>query len=122
MGASRLIAAPRAALTGAAFALPFLVLNAIVGARVEPFFSLLRPGVHTGPLEYPLLALVLLLLPVGAIVALQPMLRPGARGQRSYPVVNMLLAALLVAVFAMLTVVLGEEIYRCEVLGIPNCD
>ncbi len=122
MGASRLIVAPRAALTGAAFALPFLVLNAIVGARVEPFFSLLRPGVHTGPLEYPLLALVLLLLPVGATVALQPMLRPGVEGRRSHPVANVLVAGTLIAVFAMLTVVLGEEIYRCEVLGIQNCD
>jgi hypothetical protein len=121
MGASRLIVAPRAALTGLAFALPFLVLNAIVGGRVEPFFSLLRPGVHTGPLEYPLLAVVLLL-PAGAVVALRPALQAGADGHRSYPLANMLIAALLVAAFLLIGFVLGQEIYRCDVLGIPNCD
>lgn len=122
MGASRMIVAPRAALTGLVFALPFLVLNAIVGARVEPIFSVIRPGAHTGQLEYPLLALVLLLLPVGAVIALQPALRGGSGGRRWYPIANLLVAALLVAAFVAISFVLGQEIYRCDVLGIPNCD
>jgi hypothetical protein len=76
----------------------------------RPFFSLIRPGVHTDPLEYPLLALVLLLLPVGAIVALEPALRGDSNGRRSYPIANMLVAFLLVAAFTLLAVVLGQEI------------
>jgi hypothetical protein len=53
-----------AAVTGIHFILPFFILNAIVGNRIEPLFSLIRPGVHTSPREYVLLAIVLLLFPV----------------------------------------------------------
>jgi hypothetical protein len=36
--------------------------------------------------------------------------------------VNGVVAALLLAAFAMLSVGLGSDIYRCDVLQIPNCD
>jgi hypothetical protein len=111
-----------AALIGFLLLLPFLTLNAIVGSRVEPFFTLIRPGPHTGPLEYAVLAFVLVLIPVGAYIAVRPVLNKGADGKRKFYLVNMVLAALLVVIFVALVVALGDEIYRCDVLQIPNCD
>lgn len=111
-----------AAVTGSLFLLPFIAANAIVGNRIEPFFSLIRPGIHTSPREYVLLFIVLLLILVGAVVAAHPMLRRGDDGQRRFYPVNAALAALLCLVFVVLSVGLGSDIYRCDVLGIPNCD
>ena len=111
-----------AAVTGIHFILPFFILNAIVGNRIEPLFSLIRPGVHTSPREYVLLAIVLLLFPVGAFIALSPTLRKDAGGTRRFYLLNALIAALLLAVFAMISIGLGSDIYRCDVLQVPNCD
>ncbi len=111
-----------AAVTGGLLLLPFLVANAIVGNRIEPFFSLIRPGLHTSPREYVLLFIVLLLILVGAVVAARPMLQRGDDGRRRFYPVNAALAALLALVFVVLAVALGTDIYRCDVLGIPNCD
>ena len=111
-----------AALVGLLFTAPFVILNAIVGKRIEPFFSLVRPGIHTGPFEYILLIIVLLLIPVGSFIAIRPMFQKGAEGKRKFYLVNAILAALLLIVFVMLSVGLGSEIYRCDVLQIPNCD
>lgn len=111
-----------AAAVGALLAVPFLTANAIVASRLEPFFSLIRPGPHTSGREYVLLLVAVFLLPVGAFIAARPMLRAGLTGRRRFHVLNGFVAALLLAAFAALTVVLGSEIYRCDVLQIPNCD
>jgi hypothetical protein len=111
-----------AALVGLLFMAPFVFLNAIVGNRIEPFFSLIRPGIHTGPYEYPLLFFVLLLIPVGSFIAIRPMFQQEAEGKRKFYLLNVLLAALLLIVFVTLSVALGSEIYRCDILQIPNCD
>lgn len=121
MQAPGISAARRAAIAGLAFALPFLALNAVVAERIEPLFSVVRPGDHTGPLEYPLL-LIVLLLPVGAAVALSPMVREDLDGPRAHPLANILVAALLITGFLVVTIAFGTEIYRCDVLHIPNCD
>lgn len=111
-----------AAISGSLFLLPFLTANAIVGNRIEPFFSLIRPGIHTSPREYVLLAVVLLLIPMGAFLAARPMLYPGKGARLRFYAVNAVLAALLCAIFVFVVVGLGSEIYRCDVLGVPNCD
>lgn len=111
-----------AAFIGLLFIVPLIALNQIIGDRIEPFFSLIRPGVHTSPLEYVLLPIVLLLLPVGAFIAARPMLRKKADGERKLYLVNGTLAALLLVVFVLISVAFGSEIYRCEILQIPNCD
>lgn len=118
-----LTARPRsAALVGVLFALPFAILNAIVATRLEPFFSTIRPGIHTSWIEYILLFIVVALFPVGAFIAIRPILRKSADGARRFYVVNGLVAALLVIAFGVLAVGLGLEIYRCDVLQVPNCD
>ena len=100
----------------------FLAANAIVGSRIEPFFSLIRPGLHTSPREYVLLAVGLLLVLVGALVTARPMLHRRADGRRRIYAVNAILAAALASFFVMVAIAVGSDIYRCDVLGIPNCD
>lgn len=111
-----------AALIGFLFALPFLILNTIVGSRIEPLYSLIRPDTHTGTFEYVLLAFVLLVIPIGGFIAARPMLRIGVNGERKFYLLNTILAAILIAGGIALFVGLGSEIYRCDVLQIPNCD
>jgi len=111
-----------AALVGFLLALPFLLLNTIVGSRIEPFFSIIRPGIHTGPFEYFVLAVVLLLLPLGAFIAARPIFQKGADGKRKFYFANLIIATILITGFVALSVGLGSDIYRCDVLQIPNCD
>ena len=111
-----------AAFVGSLLALPFLILNAIVGSQLEPFISFIRLDTHTGLIEYGLLAIVLLLLPFGAFIAARPMFQKEAGGKRKFYPVNIIIAAILVTGFIALTVGLGSDIYRCDVLQIPNCD
>ena len=111
-----------AALSGVLLVLPFVTLNSIVGNRIEPFFSFIRPGIHTSSLEYVLLFIVLLLIPLGAFLTARPLLQKGADGKRRFYAVNAILATLLCIVFVMLSVGLGSDIYRCDILRIPNCD
>jgi hypothetical protein len=74
------------ALTGTSLVVPLFALNAIVGNRIEPFFSLIRPASNTSALEYLLLAVVLLCLPIGAFVAVRPILAGRREGRRwTYP-------------------------------------
>lgn len=111
-----------AALGGLLCLAPFAVANAIVAKQVEPFFSWIRPGPHTSPQELVLLAIVLCLMPVGAYVAARPLWRRDANGRRRFLAVNAGTAALLVVVFGVLSIGLGSEIYRCEILRVPYCD
>ena len=111
-----------AAITGSLLILPFLFLNAVVANRIEPFFSLMRPGLHTSTREYVLLFIFLLLMPVGAFIAIRPMFLKGAQGRRRFYLVNAILATILLVVFVVVSGGLGSDIYRCDVLQIPNCD
>jgi hypothetical protein len=111
-----------AAFVGFIFALPFVFLNAVVANRIEPLFSFIRPGVHTSPLEYVLLCVVLMLFPLGAYVAIRPMTRKSVDGKRHFFILNGVVAAFLLVVFVLITVGLGLDVYRCDILGIPNAD
>lgn len=111
-----------AALTGSLFILPLVAANAIVGGKIEPFFSLIRPGTHTSAREYVLIVIVLVLLPAGAWLAAKPMLQKGVDGRRQFYPINAVLSAILFLIFVTVSVGLGSDIYRCDVLGIPNCD
>ena len=101
---------------------PFAAANTIVGNRIEPFFSFIRPGLHTSAFEYVILALVIACLPAGAFIAARPMLRRGPEGERHVHLVNAVVALIMLTLFVILSVGLGSDIYRCDVLEIPNCD
>lgn len=59
-------------------------------------------------------------------LAATPKARPVFAGVRPSPqriyVLNGILAGVLLGAFLILSFALGGEIYRCEVLAIPNCD
>jgi uncharacterized membrane protein YidH (DUF202 family) len=111
-----------AAVTGTLCLVPVVTANIIVGHRIEPFFSLIRPGLHSSTREYVLLGIVLLSILVGATVAARPMARRSANGSRHFYPVNAAVAVLLSLAFVVLSLGLGSDIYRCDVLGVPNCD
>ncbi|MBN8730969.1 MAG: hypothetical protein J0L64_10530 [Acidobacteria bacterium] len=111
-----------AAVRGSLLLLPFVIANAIVANRIEPFFSLIRPGPHTSSREYALLAVVLLLIPLGAFVAALPLFARDATGARRFHPFNAVLAGCLLAVFFALAAGLGADIYRCDILGLTSCD
>lgn len=110
------------ALIGGLLMVPFVAANSIVGNRIEPFFSFIRPGLHTSAFEYMLLFVVIGCLPVGAFIAARPIFERGADGKRRIYLLNGILAAFMLVVFVMLSAGLGADIYRCDVLQIPNCD
>ena len=111
------VEARRAAALGLLMFGPFLTANVVVANRVEPLFSLIRPGIDTSPREYVLLFGVVFLIPAGAFLALRPML-----SNRRFYALNAISAALLVFAFGALVMGIGSEIYRCDILRIPNCD
>ena len=111
-----------AALVGLALLLPLLLLNAIVGNRIEPFFSVLRPGSESSIREYISLSVALLLLPVGAWLALAPMIRKAGDAGRRFRPFNALVATLLLVLFAVISTAFASDIYKCDVLQVVNCD
>lgn len=111
----------RTALIGFAFVLPFVLANFIVSLRIEPFYGFLGafPAVRSSPI-FPLL--LLLLFPAGAIVSLYPMLSKGKDGRREISILNGILSALLLAIFMFIFIPLAKDMYKCQILQIPNCD
>lgn len=118
-----ILRSPRAAVvTGALMLVPLAMANAIVADRVEPFFSLVRPGPHPSAFEYVLLVVVLTMLPVGAFIAARPMVEGWLDGTRRVYALNVVVATFLLVIFFAVSAALGDEIYRCDVLRVPNCD
>ncbi len=115
-----------AALVGLLCAAPAFVLNAIAGAGLEPLYSFFMVGGEGGflgnPIGYLAFFAALALLLVGAWVALRPLLHAAA--PLGWPVwlLNGAVALLLVSLFLLVTLAFGVELYRCDVLGIVNCD
>lgn len=64
----------------------------------------------------------LLALPVAFVVCLSPVLRKGADGKRHLYIVNLILVAIILVLMVPTWGGLAEEVYRCDILQIPNCD
>jgi hypothetical protein len=105
----------RTAGIGVLLALPFLIANAVVALRIEPFYSVLGTfGFWSTPWT---VGFLLILILAGALIALRPVVR-----DRKFHSVNTLVALVLVVSFMILSSAIGEEVYRCDVLKIENCD
>jgi hypothetical protein len=61
-------------------------------------------------------------LPLGAVIAARPLFESNTDRKPAVYLVNGVLAALMLIVFVALLAALGTDIYRCDVLRIPNCD
>lgn len=101
------------------FAVPLLVMNHVVVFRVDPVFSWIRPGQHTGPYEWAILWSLLGLVLIGAVVALLPLLRPRANGWWLVP--NLAIGGMLLASFVLLSVALGHDM-TCDAIASKTCD
>lgn len=64
----------------------------------------------------------LLLLPIAFGAAAWPMFRRGADGRRHVFAVNLAVMAVVAVLVAATWGALVEEVVRCDVMGIPNCD
>ena len=109
------------ALLAVACALPLLTTNWIVSQRIEPVFSVIRPGQHTSPQELVVLTVVMLLLPLGAWLAARPLVRTG-HARSLLLVIDLAVATVLALGFVLLSVGFGTDFYRCEILQIKGCD
>lgn len=109
-----------AAFVGFLFSLPFITTNFIISLRIEPFYSFIGtfPSVRNSTF-FPLF--LLLLFPIGAFIALKPMLKTSKKKRKFY-LINISLASILLIVFLLLFFALAVDTYRCDVLKIPNCD
>lgn len=110
------------ALFGFACIVPFVLLNAVVANRTEPFFSFIRPATRTGLFEYLLLFLSIGLIALGGIIAATPMFQKNKQGKYTFYFLNAGIAVVMILIFLLLASTLTTEIYRCEVLRVPNCD
>ncbi len=117
----------RAAIGGLALAAPMALLLAAVVLEFDPLTRLLQ-GILMGDGGQPnafgrvyMLAGLVLLIPA-FIVAVSPMLQGAAdRRRHIYPAnvaVMVVVGVLIVATWGALI----DEVVRCDVLGIPNCD
>jgi hypothetical protein len=106
--------------------LPFFVLNMIAVKQIEPLSSIFRINTGGNFWDYPvghITAIVaLLLLPVGAFISMSPIFRKDSDGKRYFYFANIVLAVILTSLFALITYALFDEIYRCSILQVPNCD
>lgn len=105
------------ALVGLGLLTPFIIINSIVANKLQPFYSLLTPFSESEGLKIFLLIISLTLILVGSMVSAVPLIR---NKKIYFP--NLIISILLFLIFASLTLLLGEELVRCEVLQIPNCD
>ena len=101
------------------FAVPLFAMNHIVVFRIEPVFSWIRPGTHTGHYEWIVLWTLLGLLLVGAVVALLPLIR--ARANRWWVVPDVLIGGSLLAGFVLLSIALGQDM-TCDAVASKTCD
>jgi hypothetical protein len=85
-------------------------------------FSFIRPGPHTSTFEYILLCVVIGFIAVGAFIASRPIFDRHAPATPLVLLLNGGVSALLLLAFVTVSIALGSEIYRCDVLAIPNCD
>ncbi|MCW5874224.1 MAG: hypothetical protein KIS88_06220 [Anaerolineales bacterium] len=111
-----------ASLSGFLFAVPFLLANASIATRWEPLNSILRgAGLNNiggwGP-GFFFVAGLLLLLPLGAYVSLQPVRQRKRVSRRHWH--NVAIAVILIVGFVSISGALGAELYQCQVT--PYCD
>ena len=110
------VASPRAILFGILLALPFAIANLVAITGIAPLYSWL---VGLGP--YVIFSILTLGL-CGGVVTLTPLFRKDIDGVRRFFVLNVVIGIGMVTFFGVIGYALGEEIYRCDILNIPNCD
>lgn len=101
---------------GIIFALPFFILNALVVSGA-PILKIIRPYMETTGHEQILIIALLALVFVGGVVSFYPVVK-----NRRLMILNILVAITFISFSVMAGYGLGKDIYRCDILQIPNCD
>lgn len=112
---------------GLALAVPIGLLLLVVALQIEPLGALLRSiltddGVQPNALGRVYMLGGLLLLPLALGVAAWPMIRRGADGRRHVHAANLAVVAVVAVLVVLTWGAFAEEVVRCDVLVIPNCD
>ena len=115
------------AIWGLAMAVPIGLLLLVVALQIEPLGALLRSvltddGVQPNALGRVYMLGGLLLLPVALVVSAWPMVRRGADGRRHVYAANLAVVGVVAILVVLTWGALAEEVVRCDVMGIPNCD
>ena len=108
-------------------ALPMGILLSAIVFEIQPIEMFLKSiltndGSQPNTFGFGVMIGSLLFLPVALAVSLWPMLLKRADGKRRYYMINLVVAAAVLALMVPTWGALAEEIYRCDVLHIPNCD
>jgi hypothetical protein len=111
----------RSALIAVLLVLPFILLNFVVGLRLDPVYSFMADIGLLGPTPW-FPTLLVALYPIAAFIAVRPMLNAGPDGKRKFYIINILVAMFALGAAIFLWWALGEDIIKCNVLKIPNCD
>src|SRR5687768_8415541 len=111
------------ALIGFLLALPMGLLVPAVVFQIEPIEVVLRTiltndGSQPHAAGFTVMIVGLLALPVALAVSVWPIARKGADGRRRLYIVNLALAAVIVALMAPTWGGLAEEVYRCDILKV----
>lgn len=120
--------APRsAAIAGFVMALPIGLLLLVAAFQLEPLGTWLRSvltvdGIQPSALGRVYMVGSLLLLPIAVVVAALPTLRRALGGRRHIYAVNVAVVAFVTLLIVLTWGALAEEVVRCDVMGIPNCD
>lgn len=118
----RYLDSKQAAFIGFVFTFPFLILNKIANSQMEPYYSLIKTnGLMVNPFAYFLIAISLLLLPIGAVISILPIFQKTNERNKVY-FINIILALSMLIFFVTISFGFISEIYKCEMLRVPNCD
>lgn len=106
---------------GLLLALPFILTNFVVSLQLEPTYSWLGsiPFLRNSPI-FPLA--LLLLFPIGAFIAARPLFDKTSQKKQKFLWLNIVVTVTLLVLFIPVFSALSVELYRCEILQIPNCD
>lgn len=118
----------RHAAIGLVLAVPMTILLAAVILRVEPLEAAMRAAFVDENDRTNLFGNIfafgsLVALPVALAVSLWPVIRDSARDARRHLyIANIAVAAVILALIIPSWGALADEIYRCDIARIPNCD
>jgi hypothetical protein len=120
---ARLASHHRFALAGLLLFLPIGILFPSIWLDIAVVRDLITVGGdRPNALGWAVIVGGLLLLPVAFVVTLLPMLRTGPSRKRRLYAVNLLVCVVISIPMAATLYGIGEEIYSCEIRGVPNCD
>lgn len=114
-------------LTAFLLSLPMAVLLVVMVFEITPveiFFKSFLTNDGSKPNTFGLVYMIgsLIALPIGLVMSLLPMFKKDKKGKRHFYLVNAAIAALIIILMVPTWGGLLKDIYRCDILHIPNCD